>query len=73
MDDLPTHYQGSRGAMEIATMPHSYLLNAHDKLVRDRVDDSRDPEIRAMARQITRNNEAHAEAEAAKAQMEQGA
>ncbi|MBO9710525.1 MAG: hypothetical protein J7521_20180 [Caulobacter sp.] len=72
MDDLPTHYQGSRGATEIATMPHSYLLNAHDKLVRDG-DPARRPEILAMARQITRNNEAYAEAEAAKAQMEQGA
>lgn len=67
-----THYHGSRGPMEIASMPHSYLVNAHDKLVRDG-DPDRKPEIDAMRAQIALNNEAYAEAEAAKAQMEQGA
>lgn len=66
---MTTHYQGSRGAMEIATMPHPYLQNAYDKLVRDG-DPERDAERHAMARQIAANNEAHAEAELAKAQME---
>lgn len=69
MTDLPTHYRGSRGEMEIATMPHSYLLNAYDKLVRDG-DAEREPERQAMALQIAANNEAHAEAQAAAAQME---
>ena len=69
MTDLPTHYQGSRGSMEIASMPHSYLSNAYDKLVRE-ADPEREPERQAMARQIAANNEAFAEAEAAKAQME---
>lgn len=72
MTDLPTHYKGSRGEMEIASMPHSYLLNAHDKLLRDG-DPEREPERKAMAAQIVRNNEAHAEAEAAKAQMDAAA
>lgn len=65
MSDLPTHYQGSRGPQEIASMPHSYLVNAYDKLVRDG-DPDREPERQAMARQIAANNEAFAEAEAAK-------
>lgn len=69
MTDLPTHYKGSRGPQEIASMPHSYLSNAYDKLVRE-ADPEREPERQAMARQIAANNEAFAEAEAAKAQME---
>lgn len=69
MTDLPTHYRGSRGEMEIATMPHSYLSNAYDKLVRE-ADPEREPERQAMARQLAANNEAFAEAEAAKAQKE---
>lgn len=68
MTDQVTHYRGSRGDFEIATMPHTYLCNAYDKLVRD-ADPEREPERQAMARQIAANNEAFAEAEAAKAQM----
>lgn len=69
MNDQVTHYQGSRGSMEIATMPHSYLLNAHRKLA-DTDDGSRAAEVAAMAAQIAINNEQYAEAEAAKAQAE---
>jgi len=64
MTDQVTHYKGSRGLMEIASMPHSYLLNAHDKLVRDG-DPEREPEIQAMRAQIIANDAAFAEAEAA--------
>ena len=60
-----THYQGSRGLMEIASMPHPYLLNAHAKLVATD-DGSRAPEIAALAAQIALNNEAMAEAQTQK-------
>lgn len=63
-----THYHGSRGPMEIASMPHPYLVNAHRKLA-DQNDPERAGEVAAMAAQIAANNEAYAEAEAAKAQM----
>ena len=69
MTEKVTHYQGSRGSMEIASMPHSYLLNAHRKLA-DQDDGSRAAEVEAMAAQIAINNEQFAEAEAAKAQAE---
>lgn len=49
---MTTHYQGTRGPMEIASMPEPYLANAHAKLVRERLDDSRDPEINAMASRL---------------------
>ena len=68
MTETVTHYHGSKGPMEIATMPHRYLVNAHAKLA-DTDDGSRAAELAAMATQIARNNEEFAEAEAAKAQM----
>lgn len=55
-----THYNGSRGKMEIATMPHPYLVNAHRKLA-DQNDPSRVGEVSAMAEQIARNDAAFAE------------
>lgn len=73
MTDLPTHYvSSSKGPVEIATMEHRHLVNSYDKLVRDGGPE-REPERQAMARQIALNNEAYAEAEAAKAQMEDAA
>jgi hypothetical protein len=48
---MTTHYQGSRGPMEIATMPYPYLLNARDKLVREG-DPSRAAEIEAMTARV---------------------
>lgn len=33
-------------------MPEPYLANAHAKLVRERIDDSRDAEISAMAARL---------------------
>lgn len=69
MNDAVTHYHGSRGPMEIATMPHPYLVNAHRKLA-DQNDPERAGEVAAMAAQIAINNEQYAEAEAAKAQAE---
>lgn len=69
MTELPTHYvSSSKGAVEIATMEHRHLVNSYDKLVRD-ADPEREAERKAMARQIAINNEAYAEAEAAKAQI----
>tara|TARA_B100001105_G_scaffold224001_1_gene192835 strand:- start:402 stop:623 length:222 start_codon:yes stop_codon:yes gene_type:complete len=70
MTELPTHYRSaSKGLVEIATMSHRHLVNSWQKLV-DTDDGSRTDEIAAMAAQIVTNNEAHAEAEVAKAQME---
>jgi hypothetical protein len=48
-----THYTNSKGQQKlIADMLYPHLLNAHDKLVRERKDDSRDGEIRTMAARI---------------------
>jgi hypothetical protein len=50
---MATHYTNSKGQpVEIAGMFYPHLVNAHDKLVRERVDDSRDAEIAAMAERI---------------------
>jgi hypothetical protein len=45
---MTSHYNGSRGAVEIASMNPHHLAAAHAKLVRERADDSRDAEIGAM-------------------------
>lgn len=49
---MTTHYQGSRGPMEIASMPRPYLANALAKLQRERLDDTRDGEITAMTERL---------------------
>lgn len=54
-----THYNGSRGPVLIATMPHPHLVNAHSKLVREG-DPGRAAEIEAMAAQIATNDAEHA-------------
>ena len=45
-----THYIGSKGPMEIATMPFPYMINARDKLLRDQP--HRIAEIEAMTARI---------------------
>ena len=45
------HYQGSKGPMEIATMPLPYLRNALDKLKREGAPDRQD-EIAAMSARL---------------------
>jgi hypothetical protein len=59
-----THYQGSKGPMEIATMPLPYLRNALDKLKREGAP-GREAEIAAMdARLVEADAAAPPEAEA---------
>jgi hypothetical protein len=61
---MTTHYTRSNGAqVEIASMIYHHLVSAHAKLVRERVDDSRDAEIEAMAARIAELDAEH-EAEA---------
>lgn len=45
---MTTHYHGSKGPVEIASMNPHHLAAAHAKLLRERTDDSRDAEIAAM-------------------------
>lgn len=49
---MTTHYIGSKGPVEITAMAYHHLVSAHAKLVRERLDDSRDAEIQAMAAHI---------------------
>lgn len=57
-----THYVGSRGPVEIATMPYPHLVNAHAKLAREG-DPSRSAEIEAMTKRIAELDAEHAELE----------
>lgn len=51
-----THYlSGSKGLVEIASMPIHHLANAHAKLLRD--EPHRLPEIEAMARRLAEAEE----------------
>lgn len=61
---MTTHYNGSRGPVEIASMLYPHLVNAHAKLLRERADDSRDAEISAMAARIAELEAEHDELEA---------
>lgn len=62
---MTTHYLNSKGQpVEIKSMIYHHLVSAHAKLVRERVDDSRDAEIAAMAARIAELDAEH-EAEAA--------
>lgn len=45
-------YHSSKGPKQIADLPYPYLFNAHAKLVRERMDETRDPEIAAMAARL---------------------
>lgn len=51
---MTTHYQSSKGPVEIATMPLRYASNALAKLQREREDDSRDIEIGALSAHVER-------------------
>ena len=55
-----THYNGSKGPVEIAAMAYPHLVSAHAKLVRERLNDSRDDEIAAMAADIERRDAEYA-------------
>ena len=56
-----THYNGSKGPVEISTMPLRYASNALDKLVRERTSEVRDPEIAALTEHVARLQEEAAE------------
>lgn len=53
---MVTDYNGSKGPTPIKGMAYNHLVSAHAKLLRDRLDDSRDLEIEAMAADIARRN-----------------
>lgn len=57
-----THYVGSRGPVEIATMPFPHLVNAHAKLAREG-DPARAAEVAAMADRIAEMEAAREEGE----------
>lgn len=57
---MVTHYNGSKGPVEIASMAYPHLTAAHAKLVRERINDSRDDEIAAMAADIERRDAEYA-------------
>ena len=67
---MTTHYASSKGPVEIATMPLRYAQNAHDKLRRERINDSRDAEIAALADHIARVSEEIAQAHPAPTERE---
>lgn len=54
---MTTHYHGSKGPVEIASMNYHHLVSAHAKLVRERIGPSRDAEIAAMAKRIAEADE----------------
>lgn len=56
-----THYHGSKGPMEIASMPYPYLKNARDKLARERKGDERQDELDAMTARIEQLDAEYAE------------
>lgn len=58
-----THYLGSKGPVEIATMPRTYAANALAKLEREAPE--RADEIAALRGHVARLDEAHAESQAA--------
>jgi len=60
---MTVQYQGSRGPMEIASMPLPYAQNALAKLQREREDGTRDAEIEALAAHIAAAAEAELESE----------
>lgn len=67
---MTTHYQSSKGPMEIASMPLRYATNAADKLRHERINDSRDAEIQALDAHIAKVSEEIAEQQAALAKTD---
>lgn len=59
-----THYQGSKGPVEIETMPFPHLNSALAKLLRDRIGDERQDEVDAMSARLAVLNEQHLESQA---------
>lgn len=57
---METHYHGSKGPVEIATMAHRRLVSARDKLVRDGFERERAPEVEAMSARIAELDAEHA-------------
>lgn len=53
---MVTHYHGSGGPVAIAAMNYRHLASAHAKLLRERLDDSRDAEIAAMEDDLARRD-----------------
>ncbi len=51
-----THYQGSKGPVEIVSMPQPYLKSALAKLLRERDGDERQDEVDAMQAEIERRD-----------------
>lgn len=62
---MTTHYNSSRGPVEISAMPYPHLVAARAKLIRDREDDSRDAEISAMTNRVEEMEAEFAESEQA--------
>lgn len=54
---MTTIYLGSKGPVEIAKMNPHHLAAAHAKLVRERRNEARDPEIAAMAERLAKLSE----------------
>jgi hypothetical protein len=61
---MTTHYNGSRGPVEIASMPYRHLCAARDKLVRDGFEKERAAEVEAMSARIAELDADYAAAEA---------
>lgn len=63
---MTSHYHGSKGPVEIAAMNPHHLASAHAKLVRERTNETRDPEIAAMAKRLAELADEYEATEAAK-------
>lgn len=59
---MTIHYHGSKGAIEIATMPGPYAKNALAKLLRERDGDERQAEVDALQAHVDALDAEHAKA-----------
>ena len=66
---MTTHYNGSRGPVEIAKMAYPHLRSARDKLIREGYATERADEIAAMSERLDALDAEHA----AEAQTQPGA
>lgn len=57
---MTTHYNGSRGPVEIAAMPYPHLRAARDKLVREGLGKERADEVTAMSARLDALDAEHA-------------
>ena len=60
---MTEHYHGSKGKTLIADMNPHHLYSAHAKLVRERANEARDPEIEAMAKRLAELAEEQSDAQ----------